>query len=144
MKVFTLGYEKRNIEEFIAVLKEANVQVLVDVRETPWSYKKDFCKTRLKEALVKKGIEYVHVKGLGNPKQLRKSNTDRGTILNKYRKYLDETESGVLELMGIIDHAKKKKSNLCLTCYEREHLECHRSVIIDHIKSIISVTVTHL
>lgn len=144
MKVFTLGYEKRNIEEFISVLKKANVQILIDIRETAWSYKRDFCKTRFKQALDKKGIEYVHVKDLGNPRQLRKSDSDRGIVLNKYRKYLEETESGVFELMGIIDYAKKSNCNLCLTCYEREHLECHRSVIIDHIKSLISISVTHL
>lgn len=144
MTVYTLGYEKRNIEDYIQLLKTANVQILLDIRETAWSYKRDFRKAKLKETLAKNGIHYVHLKHLGNPKNLRKSALDRDIVLEKYRVYLEETESGIFELIGLIDYASTNRINLCLTCYEKDQLQCHRSVIIEHIKSILSINVTHL
>jgi uncharacterized protein (DUF488 family) len=144
MRVYTLGYEKRNIVEFVDLLRQLHIQILIDVRETAWSYKKDFCKTSFKETLLKNGIQYVHVKDLGNPKTLRKSDEDRRKVLGKYKKYLEETEAGIFELMGIIEYAKKSKSNICLTCYERAHSDCHRSLIVNHIKSLVSINITHL
>jgi uncharacterized protein (DUF488 family) len=144
MKVYTLGYEKRNIEEYIEMLKKVEVQILIDVRETAWSYKRDFCKTRFQDVLWKNGIQYVHSKSLGNPKKFRKANNDRSKVLGKYKKYLKETEAGIFELLGIIDYAKHYKINLCLTCYEREHSQCHRSLIVDHIRSVVPINITHL
>ena len=36
MALFTLGYEKRTIGRFIELLHEAEVDVLIDVRDVPW------------------------------------------------------------------------------------------------------------
>ena len=36
--LYTLGYEKRSIEEFVALARSSGVDVLVDVRETAWSH----------------------------------------------------------------------------------------------------------
>ncbi|MGH7510306.1 MAG: hypothetical protein ACREMZ_12670 [Gemmatimonadales bacterium] len=36
--LLTLGYEKRSIDEFVRLLKQATVDVLLDVRETAWSH----------------------------------------------------------------------------------------------------------
>ena len=58
--LFTLGYEQRTIEEFVRMLEDAGVGVLVDVRETPWSHKPGFSKRGLAEHLEAAGIEYVH------------------------------------------------------------------------------------
>ena len=64
MMLFTLGYEKRNISDFIEILRRARVDTLVDVRETAWSHKRDFCKTKFSTALKDVGIEYIHLKQL--------------------------------------------------------------------------------
>jgi uncharacterized protein (DUF488 family) len=45
--LFTLGYEKRTIDEFIEILDDANVDVLIDVRDVPWSHKRDLAKSKL-------------------------------------------------------------------------------------------------
>ena len=145
MTIYSLGYEKRNIQEYIQILNDAKVHKLIDVRETAWSYKRDFCKSRLTSALAEVNIEYVHIKELGNPKKIRKSEVPHNEILKLYKSYLRETESGINYLKDIIQTAIKKKQNICLTCFEREHLDCHRSIIIRLIKSKIpAVNVIHL
>ncbi len=42
--LFTLGYQQRSLDEFVALLLEASIDVLVDVRETAWSHKPGFSK----------------------------------------------------------------------------------------------------
>ena len=43
----TIGYEGSAIEDFIATLKLANIEILLDVREIPLSRKKGFSKNAL-------------------------------------------------------------------------------------------------
>ncbi|MFF9398084.1 DUF488 family protein [Streptomyces sp. NPDC014744] len=69
--LWSAGYEGRDIESFIASLVDSRVSVVADVRLTPISRKKGFSKTRLGDALAKAGIEYTHLRGLGNPKDNR-------------------------------------------------------------------------
>ena len=49
--LYTLGYEKRTLREFIAILTEAEIEILVDVRETAWSHKPGFSKGLFRSAL---------------------------------------------------------------------------------------------
>lgn len=67
----TIGYEGSTIEHFIAALRHAEIDVLIDVRELPLSRKKGFSKNQLAEILAKADIEYVHLRGLGDPKDGR-------------------------------------------------------------------------
>ena len=127
MTVYTIGYEKKNIEEYIQILKENKIKILVDVRERAWSYKKDFCKTRLGEALEKKGIKYLHLKDLGNPKIFRSQINDKKFSLSLYEDYLKTTRAGLNDLAETINDTT---SNICLTCFEKEAHECHRSIIL--------------
>lgn len=144
MKMFTLGYEKRNVQEFIEILKEANVQTLVDVRETAWSYKRDFCKTKFKNALSDAGIDYIHLKELGNPKEIRRSGVTSVSILKKYRRYLKDTSAGIPELLTLLESSKQEKKNICLTCYEKDHRDCHRSIISEHVFGKVTGKIVHL
>jgi uncharacterized protein (DUF488 family) len=71
MPLYTIGYEKRSLAEYLALLREHRIAVLVDVRETPWSHKPGFSKAPLAAALEADGIEYLHAAFAGNPKWLR-------------------------------------------------------------------------
>jgi transcriptional regulator with XRE-family HTH domain len=66
--LWSAGYEGRDIDSFVALLVDSRIGVVADVRLTPISRKKGFSKTRLGEALAEAGIEYTHLRGLGNPK----------------------------------------------------------------------------
>jgi uncharacterized protein (DUF488 family) len=145
MIIYTLGYEKRNISEYIKILQDAKIDKLIDVREIAWSHKRDFCKKNLRNYLANSKIDYVHIKELGNPKIIRKSGLSSKQILQNYKSYLKETESGIDYLKEVINQAIEKGKNICLTCYEKEHKECHRSIITGLIKDrILSLDVIHL
>ena len=50
--LYTFGYEGLTIEAFIERLKQARVQLIVDVHELPLSRKKGFSKNALRNALA--------------------------------------------------------------------------------------------
>ena len=70
--LLTIGYEGLDLDHFIKFLTSNKVDVLVDVREVPISRKRGFSKSRLSQALAKKGISYEHIKALGSPSPIRK------------------------------------------------------------------------
>src|SRR6202044_2139648 len=76
LDLYTLGYQGVDVDTYVRTLKEAGVGIVVDVRETPWSHKRGFCKNILSSELSKAGIEYVHVKSAGNPKENRRTAPD--------------------------------------------------------------------
>ena len=66
------GYERfKHNADFAKRLRDAGVQRLVDVRELPISRRPGYAKTALAEAMSAVGIEYVHMRALGNPKPFR-------------------------------------------------------------------------
>ncbi|TAN54890.1 MAG: DUF488 domain-containing protein, partial [Rhodospirillales bacterium] len=73
LELFTIGYEGSSIEDFMATLLLANIRTLIDVRDLPISRRPGFAKKALAGALEKVGISYVHLKGLGDPKEGREA-----------------------------------------------------------------------
>jgi len=133
IKVFTLGYEKRTIDEFVNLLLVSRVGILVDVREKAWSHKKSFCKTNFRNSLEGANIEYVHIREAGNPRSIRMNAQSAEQVLRKYENYLKKTRSGIKELSIVLDLAKKANVNVCFTCFERDFNCCHRSILINEL-----------
>jgi uncharacterized protein (DUF488 family) len=69
-------------------LKVAKITRLIDVRELPISRRKGFAKTALSTALAVAGIEYVHLKGPGDPKDGREA--ARRKIMPSSTKYFPD------------------------------------------------------
>jgi uncharacterized protein (DUF488 family) len=60
--ICTIGYEGGTIDAFIRTLRQAKVELVLDIRAAPLSRK---LATHLSEA----GIGYRHLRGLGTPKR---------------------------------------------------------------------------
>jgi uncharacterized protein (DUF488 family) len=60
--IFTIGHSTRTIEEFVALLRQVSVDLLVDVRSIPRSRTNpQFNANALSEALLDAGIFYRHL-----------------------------------------------------------------------------------
>jgi len=132
--VYTTGYEGRDIDEFLEYLENHNIQRVVDVREIPLSRKKGFSKTALNQRLSERDIDYVHLKALGSPSQLRKKlyqDKDFEYFFEKYEKHLDTCLDELEKLYEIIN---EKLS--CLLCFERDYTNCHRSAVARRVSHI--------
>ena len=129
--LFTLGYQRRSQSEFVRLLIDTAVDVLVDVRETAWSHKPGFSKRGLQEALRDHGIAYVHAPFVGNPRLLRATAATHDECLLRYAGHLDAHPDIVEmfdELVGRLLDAGKR---VCLTCFERHPDDCHRGVLAE-------------
>ena len=128
MKLFTIGYEAATQPDFIATLKSAGVERVIDVRALPLSRRPGFSKTPLKNALAEEGIDYVHLKALGTPAEGREAarNGRHEDLKRIYARQLELPEAMVAaEQMKAL--AADKPS--ALLCFERDPAGCHRSLL---------------
>lgn len=142
MRLFTIGYEKRGVEDFIKTLIENNVEILIDIRAVPHSRNKDYAKKNLENRLHKNGIEYLPAKELGSPEDLRKkvkSDGDYEHFFKKYNEFLERKKEYFGKLIGIA-----KKRNICLLCYESDFNRCHRRSVARKMAEIGDFEILHL
>ncbi|MHA2219732.1 MAG: DUF488 family protein, partial [Candidatus Hodarchaeales archaeon] len=66
--VFTIGYEKRKIDEFVKVLIGNGIDILVDIRANGYSRKPGFSHVALKKKLESEGVDYLYLQELGAPR----------------------------------------------------------------------------
>jgi len=144
LDIYTLGYQGVDVDSYVSKLKAAGVGIVADVRETPWSHKRGFCKNILSSELSKAGIEYVHVKSAGNPKENRRTSLDLTECLRRYRVYLDENPAGVTDLIDLVRTAASRSRTVCLTCFEKDVNDCHRSILVDAMSRQIKIRPVHL
>ncbi|MDO9556152.1 MAG: DUF488 domain-containing protein [Coriobacteriia bacterium] len=143
--VCTLGYEGRGLDEWVETLVDASVQVVVDVRDVPISRRRGFSKTALSQRLAVDGIEYRHVRSLGNPRELRHALKDGSLAFRdfapQFRELLNHRHDELLELADLA-----ASSRICLVCFEEDPATCHRSIVAESVvgASDAALTVEHL
>lgn len=133
-QVVSVGYEGRSVNDLIAVLRDQNVAILVDVRLTPISRKPGLSKTALAGALHAAGIEYVHHRELGNPKRNRDGyRAGDAAALELYRSVLTSApgKSALHHVGELFDGG-----TVALLCFERDHDECHRRQVVRELGEI--------
>jgi len=130
MTIYTIGYEGVTMEEFIAALKRAGVEQVIDVRALPLSRRPGFSKTPLRNALAEAGIAYVHLKALGTPKEGREAarKNDRATLDRIYANQLALPEAQ-MQAAQMRELAAERPS--ALLCYERDPGCCHRTLLLE-------------
>jgi hypothetical protein len=131
--VGSIGYEMhRDHLAFARRVKAAGVERLIDVRELPISRRRGYAKTALAAAMADVGVEYVHIRGLGNPKPYRdlykSGRIEEGQ--RRYEEHLLREQRGALEDLGAL--LREKRS--ALMCVEHDPATCHRTVIIDALR----------
>jgi uncharacterized protein (DUF488 family) len=141
MRIFTIGYEATTMAEFLAALKGAGVQRVIDVRALPLSRRPGFSKWPLHAALDEAGIEYVHLKALGTPAAGR-SAARAGRHADLERIYAGQLElpEAIVQAEQMRELAAEKPS--ALLCYERDPAQCHRSLLLAAVAG--DAAVTHL
>jgi uncharacterized protein (DUF488 family) len=129
MKFYTIGYGGRNPQEFLDILKEKGVKVVVDVRLRPdHSSMGSFAKAKSQDKGIQKllatvGIEYISVVELGNVF------LECADWRERYRELL--AKAGDL----LTQRLENVSTPFCLMCAEKSPAECHRSLIAEYLAS---------
>lgn len=142
-KLWTIGYEKVGVPDFIAALQSAKIKTLIDVREVANSRRAGFSKKALAASLDEAGIAYLHIKALGTPKAGREA-ARKGDVKTMHRIFearLAEPESQ-LALAEAADIAKRGR--VCLMCLEHDWRICHRAIVARHLEEEFGLRPAHL
>lgn len=141
--IVSVGYEGRTIDDFVTELVRAGVQTVADVRLNAISRKAGFSKTRLREALAAAGIDYRHMRSLGNTKENRlpfwEGRVEEGRQVFRERLQSPEAESSLNELSALV-----RDQVVAVLCFETDVEKCHRKVIIDEVAGATEVPVAAL
>ena len=146
-EIFTIGYGGRTIEEFAALLKQYEIEVLVDVRSSPYSsYYTDFDRPNLSEMLKSSDIRYVFMGDtLGgrpdDPACYSYSPARKKDLLDPkkcetkgfYKQGISRLQNGLLEGYRVV-----------LMCSELEPQNCHRSYVIGKTLADDGISVVHI
>jgi uncharacterized protein (DUF488 family) len=143
-KLFTIGYEQTPSNAVLDELEAAGVKLLVDVRAVASSRRPGFSKSQLAAGLDARGISYLHLRGLGTPKDGREA-ARSGKFEALHRIYdahlkTSQAKEELDELSALV----KKSGPVCILCYERDHLHCHRQWIAEAIEDRDGVKVQNL
>jgi uncharacterized protein (DUF488 family) len=143
-KLFTIGYEQTPARSVLDELEQAGVKLLVDVRAVASSRRPGFSKSQLAAGLDERGIAYVHLRGLGTPKEGREAaRSGQFGVLHKiYAAHLKTPQAR--EELDELSSLVKKAGPVCILCYERDHAHCHRQWIAEIIEDRDSVKVENL
>lgn len=135
-----VGYEGLTISEYVKVLCDLQVSTLVDVRLNAISRKPGFSKTRLQGYLSDAGINYLHYRELGNPKENRSGFWDApntGSHIQSVNRFKDLILCDDYKMI-LLNNLKSmsQHENVALLCYEKEPAKCHRTVLIEMIREM--------
>ncbi|HWJ18711.1 MAG TPA: DUF488 domain-containing protein [Geobacterales bacterium] len=144
---FTIGHSNRPLGEFIRLLGEAGVGLVIDVRTIPKSrHNPQFNAEALEQALPAVGIAYKRIPELGGLRSRRK---DQGPSPNgfweneNFRNYADYTatpdfRAGLHKLQAL-----GETRSCAIMCAEAVWWRCHRRIITDYLLSA-GESVTHI
>jgi uncharacterized protein (DUF488 family) len=138
--LLTIGHSNHPIERFVALLKQVNVAVLVDVRSRPFSRRFPwFSQPRIGERLQQDTIQYVaRGDALGgrpsDPALVRDGIADYEAIARTagFRQAVEE----------VIATARRQRA--CIMCAEREPLDCHRFLLVARVLAERGITIGHI
>jgi uncharacterized protein (DUF488 family) len=141
LSVVTVGHSNGPRENFLELLRAADIDVLVDVRTSPFSrYAPQFNEREFRQAVEESGLRYVPMgEQLGGRPADPRLYDDEGHVVYarvaRERFFLDGIER--LKL-GAVSH------RIAVMCSEEDPIDCHRRLLIGRVLSAHGVRVLHL
>jgi uncharacterized protein (DUF488 family) len=153
----TIGVYGFSAETFLETLREADVGLVVDVRqrrgvrgaEYAWANSR-----RLQAALAEAGIEYSHHQELAPTTELRQlqyredakegvGKRSRTELAPEYRKRYTREILDRVDLGSLVEELPRDGA-AALLCVERDPQACHRSLVAERLRAEHDLPVTHL
>jgi uncharacterized protein (DUF488 family) len=133
LKIYTIGFTKKNAETFFTKLRNAGVQRIVDVRLNNVSQLAGFAKSQDLPFFAKEicGIGYIHLPELAPTQEM----------LDKYKKHKGSWEEYDQEFRALMVSRKIEKTvspdvldGGCMLCSEHEPEHCHRRIVAEYLQ----------
>lgn len=143
-RVFTIGHSNRKINEFIQLLEDYQIKMLVDVRTmTKSKNNPQFESSKLRSYLKRYNIQYLHIEQLGGLRKPNRESPNKFWINYSFRGYADymKTKSFYDGIKKLIKISSKKRT--AIMCAEALPWRCHRFLISDFLV-YNNYSVTHI
>jgi len=138
--IYTIGHSNHAIDKFIALLKNYEIRVVIDVRSSPYSsYCPQFNQDTLASALKNSDIDYLY---LGDELGARPDDAccyENGRI--SFLKIIksDSFNNGIHKVL-----CEMQNRRIVLLCSEKDPINCHRTIIISHFLSRYGAHIQHI
>ena len=138
--LFSIGHSNIPAERFVALLRDAGVDTIADVRSTPVSRRFPwFSGKTLAATLVQHGMTYLAYGDAlgGRPRDAalyRDGVADYEAMARQ-----PDFQTGLDRLL-----ADAARSRVCLMCAEREPLDCHRCLLVARALAERGLTIGHI
>ena len=135
VNVVGVGYQGCTVDDMCAELADQGVSVVCDIRLNPISRKPGLSKTALAAALRSAGIEYRHLRALGNPKWNRSGFGGTHDELVAARQVYVDTVLGSPAAQAALDEVRDQATHarVALLCFEHDESRCHRSAVLSEL-----------
>ena len=155
-RLVTIGVYGFDARSFLAALREAGVDVLVDVRQRrgvrgrtyAWANSK-----RLQAAMAEAGIDYLHLPELAPTTEMRQAQYREDERRGEGKRSRTRLAPEFARLYGaqVLDRADLTELTAlaaerrpALLCVEADAAACHRSLIADRLRRESGLSVDHL
>lgn len=133
------GYEGRDTNDLREALATWRIDALADVRLTPISRKAGFSKSKLRELCESAGVDYLHLKELGNPKDNRPGYATSGAegmgARNRFRETVLSTEVARASLVDLAER-RDRGDRVLVLCFEADEACCHRQEVLHAVRDL--------
>ncbi|MDI9434531.1 MAG: DUF488 domain-containing protein [Euryarchaeota archaeon] len=130
MKIYSIGFTKKTAKEFFQILKDNQIEQLVDIRLNNTSQLAGFTKKKDLEYFLKEisNIDYYYFDYLAPTKELRTMVEDWPLYINEYLKLLEERK--------VLDRLNPElfQKRTVFLCSEPSADKCHRGILTDYLK----------
>jgi len=141
-KVFTIGHSRHPAEDFIRLLQQHRVTVLLDVRSAPYSVRyPQFNREALQHLLIRSGIAYRFAgEYFGARQENPEYYTEEGWL--DYRAFArsDSFRQGV----DLLDQFLCQGDSPVLMCAEKDPFDCHRAIMVGRELALQGYEVIHI
>lgn len=132
--LYTLGHSNRSLNDFLTLLRDGAIQVLVDVRAQPHSSRyPQFSEDSLRAALELAGITYHWAGRQLGGRRSQRPDSRHIALEEGLRGYADYMESDAFRRAAAQLINMAGRAPTAILCAERRPEDCHRRLIADYL-----------
>jgi len=145
MNLYTIGTNKKNAEDFFAILTNNKIEKLLDIRINNKSQLLGFSKGQDLKYFCERchNIKYEHIPLFAPTKELLKryqKDHDWPSYKNDFIRILTSRP-----IAQIFQKIAENSSNICLLCSESQSDKCHRKLVAEYISGLLkNIKISHL
>lgn len=141
MKLFTIGHGNANAETFVALLKQYEIELLVDTRSQPYSrFNPQFNRETLKQTVGDAGIAYSYMgDAIGGIPADKRFHLPSGNIDYELLEQAEFYQAGIERLLDFAADCR-----VAFMCAEKDYHHCHRYHLITRTLVRRNIEVAHI